>query len=100
MANTSYKTEFDESFHAIPEWVRGIDISWHNDACPCFAEPLLDRRLDHGRVLWIDAEKPECREYYPDASRFTLANLHGDILWQGDDETLAKMLWEKILESI
>jgi len=81
----SYKTEFPAVYHNIPAQILALgldDISWGNDACPSFTvkenaegEPVIR--------LWVDAEKPEDREYQ-NVPRFCIDS--GDeVLLQTDD---------------
>lgn len=92
----SYKTEFPEQFHAIPEAILGSaheDISWHNDAWPSF----FFEGENAGAILTVDAADPNLREEGSEGTtRFMVLPtdkdgcLSGDsVAWKGDDENEA-----------
>jgi len=88
----------------VPTWVtdcaRLTDISWHNDAMPCFA---LDRGDGDGLAgwrLWVDYADPDARET-AGAPRFAFILYDADgspiddgdgvaVVWDFDDETRAR----------
>lgn len=49
------------------------DISWHNDACPCFEDKV------NGIQLWIDYEDPAMRDV-PQNTRYMMLRKN----WKGD----------------
>lgn len=71
----SWSTDFPD-FGALPQPILDavarreiIDISYGNDACPCFIRSSDDARLNevgwasgHMPLLWVDFEDPEERE--------------------------------------
>ena len=75
----SYQTAFPDFDPAtmpdIPAAWR--DVSWHNDACPCF-EAFSGEGCFTRCIVWIDHENPERREVMQE--RFTVAfdNERGD----------------------
>ena len=70
----SYQTEFPEFAPAtmpdIPAAWR--DVSWHNDACPCF-EAMRDDKGSNWKacLVWIDFADPALRDV-PNGQRFTV----------------------------
>jgi hypothetical protein len=83
------KTAFPEfnvdTLPSIPEgWV---DVSWHNDACPCFS-PSVDSEIS----VFVDYEKFKDRESEAE-KRFSVHEWKNGSNFESDS-------WEEILEHV
>ncbi len=71
------------------------DVSWHNDACPCFA-PIMGDDGAPALVVFVDRADPAARDYYG-APRFAvcLAQMPDPTgcLYAGDD-------WQEVLAEV
>ncbi len=98
----SYRTEFGPTYHFIPPWVGGLDVSWGNDVCPSWeAWPSDDGEAPR---LFVDAADASARENGPDSPRFTIVSHpesfeRAQIHYAGDDEDSARTLWQTLRNS-
>lgn len=67
----TYRTEFPDFDLDVAIPASFEDVSWHNDAAPCWISAA--RRL----ALWVDYADPDKREF-PEVSRFVLTKVDAD----------------------
>jgi hypothetical protein len=67
------------------------DVSWHNDACPCF-------NAGNGKIVFVDYDDPQAREFFGETKRFSVhadPEIHNsnDCLFDSDN-------WQSILDFV
>ncbi|HYK70392.1 MAG TPA: hypothetical protein VEV45_20780 [Streptosporangiaceae bacterium] len=67
------------------------DVSWHNDACPCFGSQANETDV----CIWVEHPDPERREM--EGPRFTVSWANGETVFgQTDDVQEALRLYRKL----